>query len=62
MEYSTSTLSLAYIISVGKYDDLEEMGVNSTIILKLITSKYSHRTGTWTRLKQRTVGSDDWPL
>jgi hypothetical protein len=42
---------MASIISVGKYDDLEEMGVNSTIILKRITSKYSYRTGSWTGLK-----------
>lgn len=29
MEYSTSTLRMASIISVGKYDDLGEMGVHS---------------------------------
>jgi len=51
LEYSTSTLRMASIISVGKYDDLGEMGVQSMIILKWITSKYSHRTGTWTGLK-----------
>ena len=51
LEYSTSTLRMASIILVGKYDDLGEMGVQSMIILKWITSKYSHRTGTWTGLK-----------
>jgi hypothetical protein len=46
LEYSTSTLRMASIISVGKYDDLGEMGVHSMMILKRITSKYSDRTGT----------------
>ena len=51
LEYNTSTLRMASIISVGKYDDLGEMGVHSMMILKRITSKYSPRTGTWTGLK-----------
>jgi hypothetical protein len=53
---------MASIISVGKYDDLGEMGVHIMMILKRITRKYSDRTGTWTGLKQLKVGSSDGPL
>jgi hypothetical protein len=51
LECSTSRLRIVSIISVGKFDNLEEMGAHSRITLKWIMSKYSYRTRNWTGLK-----------